>query len=164
MMRDDRMPGKEALDRTAILMLVVLCASWGLQQVTIKVANQGISPIWQSGIRSIGSTILLLIWMAVRRQPLLERDGTFWYGIAAGLLFSVEFVITSYSIHYTKLYEVMHESVGKFRGRVVDSPGGSLLAEFASVVDAVQCAMEIQENLHARDGALSEADRNSCPA
>jgi len=101
MMRDDRMPGKEALDRTAILMLVVLCASWGLQQVTIKVANQGISPIWQSGIRSIGSTILLLIWMAVRRQPLLERDGTFWYGIAAGLLFSVEFLLIFCGLDFT---------------------------------------------------------------
>jgi len=56
-------------------------------------------------------------------------------------------------------FQVMHESVGKFQGRVVDSPGGSLLAEFDSVVDAVQCAMEIQENLHARDEALSEADR-----
>jgi len=31
------------------------------------------------------------------------------------------------------------------RGRVVDSPGDNLLAEFASVVDAVQCAVAVQE-------------------
>jgi len=100
-MSDDWKSKKDALDRTAILVLMVLCASWGLQQVTIKVANQGISPIWQSGIRSIGSTLLLLTWMAVRRQPLLERDGTLWYGIAAGLLFSVEFLLIFWGLDFT---------------------------------------------------------------
>jgi len=92
---------KDALDRTAILVLVILCASWGLQQVTIKIANQGISPIWQSGIRSIGSTLLLLIWMAVRRQPLMERDGTLWWGILAGLLFAMEFILIYWGLEFT---------------------------------------------------------------
>lgn len=92
---------KDALDLTATLVLVTLCASWGLQQVAVKVANQGISPIWQSGIRSIGSTILLLIWMTVRRQPLMEKDGTFWYGIAAGLLFALEFLLIYWGLEFT---------------------------------------------------------------
>src|SRR5659263_40392 len=101
MMSVDWKQKKDALDRTAILVLVVLCASWGLQQVTVKIANQGISPIWQSGIRSIGSTILLLIWMAVRRQPLMEKDGSLWYGIAAGLLFAVEFLLVYWGLEFT---------------------------------------------------------------
>lgn len=92
---------KDALDLTATLVLVMLCVSWGLQQVAVKVANQGISPIWQSGIRSIGSTILLLIWMTVRRQPLMEKDGTFWYGIAAGLLFALEFLLIYWGLEFT---------------------------------------------------------------
>jgi drug/metabolite transporter (DMT)-like permease len=92
---------KDALDLTAILVLVTLCASWGLQQVTVKIVNQGISPIWQSGIRSIGSTKLLLIWMAVRRQPLMEKDGTLWYGIVAGLLFALEFLLIYWGLEFT---------------------------------------------------------------
>ena len=92
---------KDALDLTAILVLVALCASWGLQQVTVKIANQGISPIWQSGIRSIGSTVLLLIWMAARRQPLMEKDGTFWCGIAAGVLFAAEFLLIYWGLEFT---------------------------------------------------------------
>ena len=92
---------KNALDRTAVLVLATLCASWGLQQVTVKIANQGISPILQSGIRSIGSAVLLLIWMTVRRQPLTERDGTLWHGIAAGLLFSVEFLLVYWGLEFT---------------------------------------------------------------
>src|SRR5262245_9522321 len=42
------------------------------------------------------------------------------------------------------------------RGRVVDSPGDNLLAEFASVVDAVHCAVEIQQALQAKNAALPD--------
>ena len=42
---------------------------------------------------------------------------------------------------------VMSELIRDHRGRVADSPGDNLLAEFASVVDAVQCAVEIQQVL-----------------
>jgi adenylate cyclase len=42
------------------------------------------------------------------------------------------------------------------RGRVVDSPGDNLLAEFASVVDAVRCAVEIQQALKAQNAALPD--------
>jgi drug/metabolite transporter (DMT)-like permease len=101
MTTDRRSRKKNALDRTAILVLVTLCASWGLQQVTIKIANQGVSPVWQAGIRSIGAAILLLIWMAVRRQPLFGKDGTLRYGIAAGLLFAVEFLLIFRGLEFT---------------------------------------------------------------
>jgi len=81
--------------------LLVLCASWGLQQVAIKVAIHGVSPLLQSSIRSIGGTILIWIWMKVRREPMLERDGTLWWGIAAGLLFAGEFVLIYWGLEYT---------------------------------------------------------------
>jgi adenylate cyclase len=42
---------------------------------------------------------------------------------------------------------------------VVDAPGDNLLAEFASVVDAVQCALAIQKELLARNLELAEARR-----
>ena len=41
--------------------------------------------------------------------------------------------------------EVMGELIRQYRGRVVDSPGDNVLSEFASVVDAVECAVKIQE-------------------
>jgi len=44
--------------------------------------------------------------------------------------------------------------VNKHRGRVVDSPGDNLLAEFASVVDAVQCAVEVQKKLESKNKEL----------
>ena len=46
--------------------------------------------------------------------------------------------------------------VGEHRGRVVASPGDNVLAEFASVVDAVECAVEIQQVLRTKNALLPE--------
>ena len=92
---------KQTLDLTAMTILVVLCASWGLQQVAIKVANHGVPPILQSGIRSIGATILIGIWVLVRRESMFERDGTLWWGIVAGLLFAGEFLLIYLGLVFT---------------------------------------------------------------
>jgi adenylate cyclase len=47
--------------------------------------------------------------------------------------------------------------ISQYRGRVVDSPGDNLLAEFKSAVDAVQCAVEIQRELTERNAKISES-------
>lgn len=49
---------------------------------------------------------------------------------------------------------VIQALVQQHRGRVVDSPGDNLLAEFASVVDAVHCAVAIQQEISVRNTAL----------
>ena len=46
--------------------------------------------------------------------------------------------------------------IQQYRGRVVDAPGDNLLAEFASVVDAVRCAVEIQHALKEKNAELPE--------
>jgi len=56
----------------------------------------------------------------------------------------------------TAYREVMGVLIRQHRGRVVHGSGDSLLAEFISVVDAVQCAVEIQEELKTRNTELSE--------
>ncbi len=55
--------------------------------------------------------------------------------------------------------EVIASLIQQYRGRVVDSPGDNLLAEFASVVDGVQCAVEIQQVLKAKNAELPENRR-----
>jgi adenylate cyclase len=59
----------------------------------------------------------------------------------------------------TTYREVIATLVQEHRGRVVDSPGDNVLAEFASVVDAVNSAVAIQEELKARNAGLSENRR-----
>jgi TolB-like protein/class 3 adenylate cyclase len=55
--------------------------------------------------------------------------------------------ITSYRAAMTKLIQ-------QYRGRVVDSPGENILADFTSVVDGVNCAVEIQRELAERNAEL----------
>ncbi len=50
--------------------------------------------------------------------------------------------------------KVMATLIQKHRGRVVDAPGDNVLAEFGSVVDAVECAVEIQRELATRNTEL----------
>jgi adenylate cyclase len=64
------------------------------------------------------------------------------------------------TVHTLQVYkEVMASSIQHHRGRVVGTAGDSVLAEFASVVDAVQCAVEIQQVLRAKNAMLSETRR-----
>ena len=54
----------------------------------------------------------------------------------------------------TAYQKIMIELIIQHRGRVIDSPGDNLLAEFGSVVDAVQCAVAIQKEFQARNDDL----------
>jgi len=53
----------------------------------------------------------------------------------------------------------MASLISEFRGRVVDSPGDNILAEFANVVDAVEAAVEIQNKLKEKNADLPENRR-----
>ncbi len=55
--------------------------------------------------------------------------------------------------------EVLCVLIKQHRGRVVDSPGDNLLAEFASVVDAVQCGVAVQKEIETRNAELPESRR-----
>jgi len=55
--------------------------------------------------------------------------------------------------------KVITSVIEKYRGRVVDSPGDNILAEFVSVVDAAQSAVEIQEVIRAKNAELPEERR-----
>ena len=59
----------------------------------------------------------------------------------------------------TEYREIFSSIVNQYNGRVVDSPGDNILSEFASVVDAVQCAVEIQKVLKAKNEGLPENRR-----
>src|SRR3989475_8609454 len=59
------------------------------------------------------------------------------------------------TLHTLTAYRrVMDTLIEQHRGRVVGSAGDSLLAEFASVVDAVECAVAIQTRLKAENAHL----------
>lgn len=56
----------------------------------------------------------------------------------------------------TAYRELISSLIQHYRGRVIDAPGDNLLAEFASVVDAVRCAVEIQYELKTKNAELPD--------
>jgi adenylate cyclase len=58
-----------------------------------------------------------------------------------------------------KYRSLMTDMIQQYRGRVVDSPGDNILAEFASVIDATECSMKIQEKLKKRNVELPKDRR-----
>ncbi len=92
---------KTALDLRAVVTLVVLCGSWGLNQVAIKVGLWGIPPALQMGARSALAALLVFAWCMLRGRKLFESDGSLWPGLAAGLLFAVEFLLIFWGLQYT---------------------------------------------------------------
>ncbi len=81
--------------------VVALCFLWGMGQVSIKVANRGVSPIFQAAVRSTMAALLVAVWARMRALPLVHRDRTLLHGLAIGLLFGSEFVCIYLGLNYT---------------------------------------------------------------
>ena len=82
---------RRPLDGTAIGLMVLLCAAWGLQQVVIKVTAPLMGAVLQAGVRSAIAALLVFAFASWRGTPLWQRDGTLRPGLVAGLLFGAEF-------------------------------------------------------------------------
>lgn len=85
----------------AFALMILLCCIWGFQQITIKLALTGVSPVLQSGIRSLIGLVLLTAWALWRRQALFRNDGTLRIGLLAGFLFGLEFVFIYVGLAHT---------------------------------------------------------------
>lgn len=55
--------------------------------------------------------------------------------------------------------ELADPRIAKFRGRLVKTTGDGLLIEFASVVDALHCAVEVQQAMHDANAGVSPGER-----
>jgi drug/metabolite transporter (DMT)-like permease len=94
--------GLRPMDLLAVVCLVGCCASWGLNQVAMKVANDGITPLLQASMRSVIAAFLIWVWTSWRGIPLFERDGSFWAGMTSGLLFSLNFMFIGPGLSLTE--------------------------------------------------------------
>ncbi len=98
---DDRDIGRSAMDGLAVALMLLLTLSWGMNQVAIKVSNAGFNPMFGVFVRGAGAGILVFLWCRWRGIALFARDGTLWPGLAAGALFSFEFVLIFAGLEFT---------------------------------------------------------------
>lgn len=73
--------------------MLMLCLSWGFNQISVKIALPDFPPMIQAALRSLGGLLVILIIARVRGVKIFQHDGTFWPGIFAGTLFGLEFVL-----------------------------------------------------------------------
>ena len=92
---------KPHLDAVAVVLLVVCCFLWGLNQVAAKAALPEIPALWQAALRSSGAAILVWLWARGRGIALFERDGTIAGGLVAGALFAAEFFCIFVGLQFT---------------------------------------------------------------
>ena len=92
---------KTRLDSTAVTLLLVCTALWGVNQVVIKWALLEMPPLWQAAARSLGAALLLALWARWRGLSVWRRDGSGSAGLLAGLLFAAEFGCIFTGLQYT---------------------------------------------------------------
>lgn len=101
MQRHDR------LDARAMAVVVLLCALWGVQQVTVKVAvHDGFPPLLQATVRSAGAAVLCAGWIAARNGAAGLRDAfggraAAGAGLLTAALFGAEFMAIYLGIRLT---------------------------------------------------------------
>jgi drug/metabolite transporter (DMT)-like permease len=92
---------KDHLDGLAYALLLACCLFWGFQQVLAKATLSELPPVFQSAVRAVGATLLLMLWCRFRGITLWLRDGTLWLGLLAGGFFSFEFACIYLALSHT---------------------------------------------------------------
>jgi len=77
----------------AVALMLMLCLSWGFNQIAVKLVLPDVPPMLQALARSSGALPVLLIIGWLRGVKFFASDGTLWAGISAGVIFGIEFVL-----------------------------------------------------------------------
>jgi len=85
----------------AVALMLMLCLSWGFNQIAVKLALPDIPPMLQATIRSAGALPVLLLIARLRGVKIFKRDGTLGAGLFAGVLFGIEFVLIYRGLLFT---------------------------------------------------------------
>jgi drug/metabolite transporter (DMT)-like permease len=89
------------LDTVGMLIMLGLTLSWGLNQVSVKLALPEIPPFIQATVRSVFALAIMLVWARWRGISMNLRDGTLGPGALAGLLFGIEFALIFPGLQFT---------------------------------------------------------------
>ena len=85
----------------AIALMLMLCFTWGFNQIAVKLVLPDIPAMLQATIRSAGALPVLLLIGQLRGAKIFRRDGTLVPGLVAGVMFGVEFVLIYQGLRVT---------------------------------------------------------------
>jgi len=81
--------------------MLMLCLTWGINQVAMKLVLLEIPPMLQATIRSVAALPVLFILGRLRGVKFFERDGTLAAGLFIGVLFGLEFLLVYQGLQFT---------------------------------------------------------------
>ena len=100
------MERRDRMDALGASLLIGFSVLLGLNQAMVKVVNDGLAPVFQSGLRSALALPLVLIFAIIMKRRLSLSDGSLPYGILNGLFFSIEFCLLFLALDYTTVARV----------------------------------------------------------
>jgi drug/metabolite transporter (DMT)-like permease len=92
---------ERSLSPRAVALMLMLCLSWGFNQIAVKLALPDIPPLLQGTIRSIVALAVLLLIARFRGVKIFNHDGTLHAGLFVGVLFGLEFVLIYRGLLFT---------------------------------------------------------------
>lgn len=98
---NDASETRRPLDLAATVSMVVLCATWGFQQVAIKAAAPDVSPVLQVSLRSGVAALIVTAIMRARGERASLGSGNWRPGLLVGLLFASEFLFVAEGLRFT---------------------------------------------------------------
>jgi len=129
-------------------MMLMLCLSWGFNQIAVKLVLPDVPPMLQATIRSAGALPVLLLIAWLRGVKLFQRDNTLIPGLFAGLMFGFEFVLIYRGLMWTSALRAVvflytapfFVALGSYQflgERLRASQWGGLALSFAGVAVAI---------------------------
>jgi len=93
-------PGR-SLSPGAVALMLMLCLSWGFNQIAVKLALPDIPAMTQALFRSLVALPVLLLVGCLRKADFSLRDGTLGPGVLSGLIFGFEFALIYQGLRLT---------------------------------------------------------------
>src|SRR5512139_2218711 len=94
-------PSARALSPGAIALMLMLCLSWGFNQIAVKLVLADVPPMLQALSRSVGALPVLVTIGLFRGVKFFERDGSLLPGVICGIIFGIEFVLIYQGLLFT---------------------------------------------------------------
>jgi drug/metabolite transporter (DMT)-like permease len=95
------MSQRKPVDAKAGVLMALLCAVWGFQQVALKAAAPDMAPVLQVAVRSGAAALLVFALVLWRGEAGAMRAGILKPGLAAGALFALEFLCVGEGLRFT---------------------------------------------------------------
>ena len=95
------MDSRRPIDLSAILVMVMLCMIWSMQQIGFKASEEDAAPVFQLALRSGGAALLVWALVALRGGRIAFGGRVAALGALAGLFFALEYVALGEAVKRT---------------------------------------------------------------